>query len=89
MADLATARAAARLLTACLDQDPAARAAELATGDPAALAAAVAEIAASALRALTPPDQPGALHFALIHGLGEAIDDDPPRPGPAELRTTP
>jgi hypothetical protein len=69
MADIATARAAARLLTAHLDGDPASRAAELTTANPAALADATAELAAHMLAEVTPPGQPGKIPLALIHAL--------------------
>jgi hypothetical protein len=62
VADLSTARAAARLITAHLDGDQATRAAELIAANPAALADATAAIAAHMLAELAPgparPDPP-------------------------------
>jgi hypothetical protein len=80
MADLRTARAAARLITAHLHGDDDSRAAELTTSDPAALADAAAQIAAHILAELTPGDQPGVTPYALITALRDFGTSETPGP---------
>ena len=81
MADLSTARAAARLITAHLHGDDDSRAAELTTPDPAALADATAEIAAHILAELTPGARPGVIPYALITALRDFGTSETAGPG--------